>query len=396
MRLLLINNISKTIASEMTPYPRIKSIKIQGYKSFRDCTAPLEPLEIIVGANGSGKSNLFEFLKFFADSMESEIPNEIIKGSIGQRIFHLPGSEKFQWDIKIDTGESNISYQGELMGPRSKPQISFERVESSQHLFMDMKGGEGVYHEPGYAETNRVLNKRNQLTLRTIANSGLATLTKLQEYISGWKFYSSFNIANHKIRKSVILEQEPVLDEDAGNLSSVLHYLMTEHRAVFDELQQHLQSVIPGFKGLTVKARGGPGEVIAFWQEKGIKRDLSLADLSDGILRLICWICLCLHPKPPSLICIDEPDQGVHPRTLPLLAGLFEKAAERTQVLLATHSSYFLTQFDISQIAVMRKENGESKFIKPGNSQVLTDMLEDFGTEEIEKLHRSDELELLP
>jgi hypothetical protein len=63
---------------------------------------------------------------------------------------------------------------------------------------------------------------------------------------------------------------------------------------------------------------------------------------------------------------------------------------------LATHSSYFLTQFDISQIAVMRKENGESKFIKPGNSQVLTDMLDDFGTEEIEKLHRSDELELLP
>jgi predicted ATPase len=187
-----------------------------------------------------------------------------------------------------------------------------------------------------------------------------------------------------------------VLDEDAGNLSSVLHYLITEHSAVFDDLQQHLQSVIPGFKKLTVKARGGDGEVIAFWQEKGINQDLSLADLSDGILRLICWICLCLHPKPPSLICIDEPDQGVHPRTLPLLAGLFEKAAERTQVLLATHSSYFLTQFDISQIAVMRKENGESKFIKPGNSKVLTDMLDDFGTEEIEKLHRSDELELLP
>ena len=143
------------------------------------------------------------------------------------------------------------------MGPRSNPQISFERVESSQDWFMDMKGSEGVYREPGYAETNRVLNKRNQLTLRTIANSGLATLTKLQEYIGGWKFYSSFNISNDKIRKSVILEQEPVLDEDAGNLSSVLHYLMTEHSGVFDELQQHLQSVIPGFKGLTVKARGG-------------------------------------------------------------------------------------------------------------------------------------------
>jgi predicted ATPase len=209
-------------------------------------------------------------------------------------------------------------------------------------------------------------------------------------------FYSSFNIANEKIRKSVPIEQDPILREDGGNLSSVLHYFLTEYPSLFDELQHHLHFVVPGFKGLTVKARGGPGEVITFWQEGGVDHDLSLADLSDGILRLICWICLCLHPHPPTLICIDEPDQGVHPRTLPLLAGLFEKASERTQIILATHSSYFLTQFDIAKIAVLRKENGEAKFIKPGQSQVLREMLEDFGVEEIEQLHRSDELERLP
>ena len=175
----------------------------------------------------------------------------------------------------------------------------------------------------------------------------------------------------------------------------MLHYLMTEHRPIFDELQQHLRSAIPGFKGLTVKARGGPGEVIAFWQETGIGGDLSLADLSDGILRLICWTVLCLQPNPPALICIDEPDQGVHPRTLPILAGLFEKACDSTQILLATHSSYFLIQFDISRIAVMRKEDGEAKFIKPLNSNALKSQLEDFGSQEIESMHRSDELEQL-
>ncbi len=150
------------------------------------------------------------------------------------------------------------------------------------------------------------------------------------------------------------------------------------------------------FKRLTVKARGGPGEVIAFWQENGVDQDLSLADLSDGILRLLCWAVLCLHPNPPTLICIDEPDQGVHPRTLPLLAGLFEKASQRTQILLATHNSYFLSQFDLAQIAVMRKENGEAKFVKPGDAQVLVDILGDFGPDEIENLHRTDELERLP
>jgi predicted ATPase len=135
--------------------------------------------------------------------------------------------------------------------------------------------------------------------------------------------------------------------------------------------------------------------VIGFWREEGVDTELNLADLSDGILRLLCWMVLCLQPNPPSLICIDEPDQGVHPRTLPILASLFERASERTQILLATHCSYFLTQFDISRIAVLRKENGEAKFVKPQYSRVLTENLKDFGSEEIEVMHRSDELERL-
>lgn len=395
---------------------RLKSVNIQGYRPFRNFEAQLEPLEIIVGANGAGKSSLFEFLKFLRDSLYQDIPPEIVPGSIGQRIFHIPGPEKFQWDIEIDTSRQiGIRYLGELMGPVGRTQVSYERVESSKpfsdrysnpYIYMDVQGNKGVIREPGQKGFTALkqdeltqdiaLKRSNQLTLNAMTNPSLEALYNLREYIRDWRFYSSLNIANQKIRKSVPIEQEPILHEDAGNLSSVLFYLVTEHRSAFDELQQHLRSVIPGFKGLTVKARGGPGEIIAFWQESGVDDELSLADLSDGILRLICWICLCVQPNPPSLICIDEPDQGVHPRTLPVLAGLFEKASERTQIFLATHASYFLTQFDISQIAVLRKENGEARFIKPGSSQILIDMLDDFGSEEIEQLHRSDELERLP
>jgi predicted ATPase len=399
----------------VAPY-RLTSVNIRGYRPFRNLEAPLQPLEIIVGANGAGKSSLFEFLKFLRNSLYYDIPPEIITGAIGQQIFHIPGPAKFEWDIEIDTGRPiGIRYLGELMGPVGRTQVSYERVESSKpfndkysnpYIYMDIQGNKGVIREPGEKgftaltqdelKQEIALKRSNQLTLNTMTNPSLEALYNLREYIRDWRFYSSFNIGNQKIRQSVPIEQEPILHEDAGNLSSVLFYLMTEHRTAFDELQQHLRSVIPGFKGLTVKARGGPGEVIAFWQESGIDQELSLADLSDGILRLICWICLCVLPNPPSLICIDEPDQGVHPRTLPVLAALFEKACERTQILLATHSSYFLTQFDISQIAVIRKENGEAKFIKPGNSPVLIDMLDDFGSDELEKLHRSDELERLP
>jgi predicted ATPase len=126
-----------------------------------------------------------------------------------------------------------------------------------------------------------------------------------------------------------------------------------------------------------------------------VDEELSLADLSDGILRFLAWTTLCLMPNPPSLICIDEPDQGVHPRTLPILAGLFEKASQRTQILLATHASYFLTQFDIERIAVMKKVDGESRYLKPADAAALRANLQEFGIAELEAMHRSDELEAL-
>lgn len=170
---------------------------------------------------------------------------------------------------------------------------------------------------------------------------------------------------------------------------------MTEHPQVFNEIQFHLKSLVPGFSHLTVKARGGPGEVMAFWREQGVEQDLSLADLSDGILRLLCWMVLFLHPKPPTLICIDEPDLGVHPRTLPLLAGLIKKASMRTQIFVTTHNSYFLSQFALENITVFRKENGATKAHKPADSDTLRALLDEFGQADIANLHITEELELL-
>ena len=392
----------------MSVYYRLLSIRIEGYRPFDDITIPLLPLQVIVGANGSGKSSLFEFLKFIRDACYQEIPPEIVEGTVGQQIFHKPGPDRLWWSAEIDNKEKvPLYYQGELEGPIGSAKISFERVITKEplhkryskgYIFLDFKNGKGVVRDPIDKEFMRKewdLKKPNQLGLGAITDSTLVTLFNLREYIRGWRFYNSFNINNEKIRKSVPTSQEPVLHEDTGNLSAVLFNLMTEHPESFEELKFVLKAAIPGFHDLNVKARGGPGEVIAFWREKAIDTDLSLADLSDGTLRFIAWATLCVMPSPPTLICIDEPDQGVHPRTLPIIAGLFEKASQRTQIILATHASYFLTQFDLYNVAVMKKEDGKSIFLNVGNSKTLLDNLEDFGREELEKMHRTDELEAL-
>lgn len=388
---------------------RLTSLQVQGYRPFRNLEAPLGPLEVIVGANGSGKSSLFEFLRFLRNSAHDEIPPEIVEGSIGQHIFHRGGRDCFSWTLEVDTGRPvPLLYAGELMGPVGQTRITRESVKTKHpldetyddpYVFMEVENQSGVVQEPeggGLRRQDIDLPRPNQLALSAMNNAQQSTLYGLREYVRGWRFYDAFRIDNTAIRRSVPIEQDPVLREDGSNLSSMLHYLMTEHHDAFDALQTHLRSIVPGFKRLNVKARGGPGEVIAFWNEGGVDDDLSLSDLSDGILRLLCWVTLAVQPDPPPLVCIDEPGQGVHPRTLSTLAGLFQRLSERTQVLLATHSSYFLSYFDVKQVAVMRKEEGASRFLKPHDSALLMNLLDDFGTGELEALHRSDELEQLP
>ena len=92
------------------------------------------------------------------------------------------------------------------------------------------------------------------------------------------------------------------------------------------------------------------------------------------------------------LICIDELTQGIHPRAFPLLASLLEKASDRTQIFVTTHSSYFLKQANFSHIAVFQKSQGETRLSKPNGAQNLLDMLEDFGRDELEALYKMDEL----
>jgi predicted ATPase len=381
---------------------KLIDLSIDGFRLFKEFRVNLGALEVIVGANGSGKSSVIDFLSIFKKGMEQEIPPGIILGGVGQQVFRSPDDEYFDWRMEIahPGQEYDWVYKGRLTGPKGSPTVSAERVfttEQENPIWLSVDHGQGGHVVTADPEEGRKLLKLidypNRLSLSLINSPNFGILYYLKEYIGSWRFFRSFYIANAKIKRPVLVEQAPYLQEDCGNLSSVLHFFVTEHPDIRRELEQVLRLVIPGFASLTVGARGGPGEVMAFWREEGVDADLTLADLSDGILRFLCWAVLCLHPKPPTLICIDEPELGLHPRVLPLLAGLFKKASERTQIILATHSSYFLSQFPLENIAVMRKEDGRAVWIKPADHQVFRDILSDFGQDEISHLHISGELE---
>lgn len=395
--------------------PRLISINLKGFKCFRDFSARLEPLEVFVGANGSGKTSLFEFLGFLRDAATKPIPPEVVKGAAGQEVFRF-GESSFSWKLVQNADGCELTYTGEIIGPKGKVTTGGEEIWCYHKVFHNSEQeSEKIFESDRNKYTMRksetmrkmarkpkqgnsrpmFIGTKNRLTLgfHTIREE-YEELYAFSRFIKNLGVVSSFKINRDKIRRTILVQQDPELEDNFGNLSSILFSLSTDHAELFNELKRNLKLVVPGFEDIKVKARGGPGEVIAFWREQG-GDELTLADLSDGILNLLCWFTLCLLPEPPSLVCIDEPELGVHPRALPLLAGLFQKLSERTQVLIATHSSYLLAQFPVENITVMKKEAGEVVAKKVQDSKTLIASLEEFGPEELEAMHQSDELEAL-
>jgi len=384
--------------------PRLISINLKGFKCFRDFSARLEPLEVLVGANGSGKTSLFEFLGFLRDAAKDVIPPEVVKGAVGQEVFRFGGSS-FSWELVQESDGHELTYKGAILGPKGKvttdkEEIHVSRLNLKEKLFESDKDNFTMRRLSVYSKAPDALPEYRggkpprTLGLHHMIMEEYRELYDFSQFIKKLGVFSSFKINRDKIRRSILLQEEPELEDDLGNLSSILFSLSTDHAELFNELKRNLKLVVPGFEDIRVRPRGGPGEVIAFWREQS-GDELTLADLSDGILNLLCWFTLCLLPEPPPLVCVDEPELGVHPRALPLLAGLFQKLAERTQVLLATHSSYLLAQFPVENITVMKKEGGEVVAKKVKDSKALIASLEEFGQEELEAMHQSDELEAL-
>jgi predicted ATPase len=384
-------------------------IEIDGYRPFRKFIAEPGDLTVVIGANATGKSSLFDFLRFIRGAVVDPLPPEIDERAAGKSLFHAGGPEHIAFALTLDLGQRlPLRYEAEILGPIGAPKVTRERLattkplrddETKTFIFLDFAGGRGVVRDQREKKLVRPAwtVSSNELALRRALDPTLVTLSRVQAVLSSWRFFSGFDVSSSAaVRRPVPTEPEPALLEDGSNLSAVLMWLNRKHQAVWEELESHLRSAVPGFRSLNVEPRGGPGTVIGVWKEAGVAGELTLADLSDGTLRFLSWAVLCLSPKLPPLVCIDEPELGLHPRVLPVLAGLLRLASARAQILVATHSPYFLSHFPLDEIAVMRKEDGAARFVRPSSSKALREMVHDVGGEAITRLHLSDELETLP
>lgn len=336
----------------------IEKIRLRNILSFGDKGEEIElqPLNVIIGQNASGKSNLVDVIKLLRSlpqdkglsnfiSKNGGISEWIWKGSKTndytniEVVFKRPFRRQY---FSITFSEDFLSKQVLIDEEILKLKGDNEDIERTILERQEFTGSQSMLSDE--FSSNRKINA-NWIDTRVVLLRLIRNFTDLQTNRSA------------EIRRSQLPDApNDFLEEDGSNLALVLNDL--EHRGdTKDKIVENLKKFNPRIKDYSIKIQGGTVQLHI--REQGLENSISAMRLSDGTLRYLCLLAILCHPEPPPLICIEEPETGLHPDILPTIAELMKDAATRTQLIVTTHSDILVSAFSDMPEAVLVCEKDE-------------------------------------
>ncbi len=366
---------------------KIMKLDVEGFRSLRSQTWIPGDLNVLIGPNASGKSNVLRVLEMLSVAS---------RGGLGKLVQQEGGMEPLLWDGQVDQvklsvkttpAEPNrdsvrdaLTYQLALsrLGRTSAYRIEFEllgnyyRVDqgSSQQPFklMERIASRGVlFDESEHSLVAPEASIPDDETLLSLLSGPFIQnrhLTTYQKELSSWKIYQGFQTHREApIRSPQVTRAENQVSSDGQNLVSVLHSLYTGSREFKNELNSAMKAAFGDDFEELVFPPAADQRIQLRIRWKSLQREQSAADLSDGTLRFLFLLAVLANPSPPPLIAIDEPEMGLHPSMLPIVAEYARDASNRSQVILTTHSPELLDSFgkEPPTTTVVERHDGETK-----------------------------------
>ena len=346
----------------------ITSINPKNLLSFGEDHPAIElaSLNILAGPNGSGKSNLLEcarLLQCAAKTPPAPPRDWLWQGQGNHAVARLEAV------INYSPGSRNLRYWLEFTANDDHLQLTDERIENEHP---DPGHGKSYFYfafQNGWPVIN-VKSVRRQLK-RDDINTELSILaqrkdpdsypeiTWLGDTFGSIRIYRNWTFGTHTPLRALAQPGLPddFLAEDFANLATILNKLC-DTPDIKKKILGHLTAFLPTAQDITVNFLDDTAQILI--QEAGFT--IPAARLSDGTLRFLCLLAILCHPTPPLLICIEEPELGLHPEMLPILAELLHEASERTQLIVTTHSDLLLEEFIATpeKVITFDKRNGQT------------------------------------
>ena len=375
-------------------HKRLLELEVRNFRSLRQASIPLGPLNVLVGPNGVGKTNLLDVFRFLADIIQTDIePALERRGGFESTAFRggsRPPSNirirlKATW-TKHSSPNAPDEYALQITRRRREGKDTLSRQESFQFKRTKGRGRRiTIQGEKAQVVDTRRSEDEDPVT-RSIGlqrfSSGLSTLPRLSDDEGGSEvaalaeglaafrvFDVDVNSARFPSRFAFGALPDTVLTEDASNLALSLYALRENDLVSWQRLVADAKEVLPQLEGIDFEFPSGAArEVVVVLHESGLRVPTQLADASYGTIRLLGLLALLYDPNPPALTCIEEIDHGLHPQALELLVERIREASERTQFLIATHSPALADRLRPDELIVCERGAGGASRI-PAVSQ---------------------------
>jgi predicted ATPase len=357
-------------------------LQAQNFRSLQEVEVPLQPLNVLVGPNNSGKTNFLDLIGFLGDSARLDLGGALdVRGGYDRVRFRGKTAGYVRIDVKANvTRHSSLTAQDEYTLRFSTPSrrssggthkvlvriedFKFKRTPGRGRR-ITVRGGkvEVIDEQTRGEESSHTIGLQSQ-------SLGLATLPKLSEQEGGREIrriadlfatFRVFDVDVRAARQPAPLEDEP-LRQDASNLAFFL-FRLHEEAQDFNELEEDARAMIPGLESIRFEPVGGSTSAVAVkLKEEGLSGLTDLADASFGTIRMLALLAMLYDPNPPALTCVEEIDHGLHPYLFDRLVERLREASAKTQFLIATHSPALVNRLKPEELIVCeRTPDGASR-----------------------------------
>jgi predicted ATPase len=326
----------------------LEKLTIQNFKSIREQTLELERLNIFIGANGAGKSNLMQAFRLLREIQQRNLATYSLQRGADSLLYFGRKTSKFMgFFLELSEDDIDKSYRLKLVPTDEGALI----VAQENFSFHDRKRSPAPNWE-AFAGGKEVAFSVNQTSNWT------------ENYLEAFRLYHFHDTSDTATMKGGgDVEDNRFLRPQAENLASFLYWLQKKKPDYFATIQDTVRQIAPFFdKFRLAPSQLNEAKIRLEWKEKGSDTYFNAFSLSDGTLRFICLATLLLQPELPAVVLLDEPELGLHPAAITLLAALLSSAATRTQVIVATQSVTLVNQFEPEQVWTVDREDNQSIF----------------------------------